>query len=108
MANDALVGLAVTSHDDAVLNTSTFSSVSAPSPHPRFASSKLSGANLVVTGTNGVSGWKYFVLTSTNLTSPLAAWPRAATNSFDASGGFAFTNPVSLGAPRQFFALQLP
>jgi hypothetical protein len=108
MNNEALVGLAVTSHDDAVLNTSAFSSVSAPTPRPILTGCALNGTELVVSGSNGVAGWKYYVVASTNLSTPLANWARVATNQFNANGGFAFTNIATSGMPQQFFSLQMP
>jgi len=67
----------------------------------------LSGTNLVISGTNGAPGGNYFVLTSANLTLPVANWGRPATNPFDAGGNFKFTNGVSPNSPRLFYLLLL-
>lgn len=72
-----------------------------------FASAQLMGNNLIVRGTNGVADWPYYVLASTNLALPPGQWPRVATNVFDGSGNFVFTNSVKASAPRTFFRLQL-
>jgi hypothetical protein len=82
--------------------------VSLPATPPKFIAATSSGTNFIVTGTNGISNWPYLVLATTNLSLPLNQWPRIATNSFDASGNFSFTNGVSPGSPQQFFQLQLP
>jgi autotransporter-associated beta strand protein len=79
----------------------------AVAPKPVINSVAVSGANLVLSGTNGVPGATYYVLTSTNLTIPVAAWPRIATNLFDAIGTFAVTNQASPSVAQQFYILQL-
>jgi hypothetical protein len=65
----------------------------------------LSGSNLVLTGTNlnGSSSFHYIVLTSTNLTTPLANWTILSTNSFNADGSFSYTNAVNPAQPTLFF-----
>ena len=74
---------------------------------PIFNSVKLSGTNLIVGGTNGPHNGNYFVLTSTNITSPPTNWTRAVTNPFNAGGNFNFTNPVNPGQSRLFYLLQV-
>jgi hypothetical protein len=81
---------------------------SPPATPPGFGAVKLSGTNLIFTGTNGVLNWPYYVLASTNLALPLAQWPRVATNSFDGAGDFNFTNGISPSGPQQFYILQIP
>src|SRR5205823_9422121 len=76
-------------------------------PRPTITAITLSGANVVISGSNGVPNGPYYVLTTTNVAAPLANWTRLATNAFSASGSFSFTNaPVAAG--QRFFALQLP
>jgi fibronectin type 3 domain-containing protein len=75
---------------------------------PTFGSISLSGTNLIVNGTNGTAGMNYLILTSTNLTLPLANWTELATNTFGPGGGFNFTNPLNPARPQQFFRLTLP
>lgn len=74
---------------------------------PVFSSVSLSGTKLVLGGTNGVAGNPYYVLTSTNLTLPLAQWTVIATNSFDSFGNFSFTNAVNPTNPAQFFDISV-
>ena len=71
-----------------------------------FGAVKVSGMNVIFTGTNGVPNWTYYVLTSTNLALPLTYWTMMATNVFDSGGGFQFTNTHN--ALQQFYRLQLP
>lgn len=73
---------------------------------PHFVSVSLSGTNVVLGGTNGTPSNNYYVLSSTNVAQPLANWTRIATNTFNSSGNFAFTNAVSPNAPQKFYILQ--
>jgi len=75
---------------------------------PGVASFSLSGDNLVLTGTNGQSGWTYYVLATTNLALPLSQWTPVATNFLSASGNFTITatNSVSPKRSQQFYILK--
>ena len=72
---------------------------------PLISSFKLSGNNLIMSGTGGVNGWPYFLLASTNLTS--SVWVSIATNQFDAAGNFSLTNAINPAQPKTFYRLQL-
>ncbi len=89
-------------------NTSTLTSDGtlrvAVVPQPGISSTLLSGANLVISGTNGTPGLNYAVLTSTNVALPLASWTALVTNVFDGNGNFSYTN--SSASPQQFFCIQ--
>ena len=74
---------------------------------PTIRSVGLSGSNLVLQGTNGTPNWPYTVLTATNLTLTLAQWTPVATNSFNATGGFAWTNATGANGLQQFFVLKV-
>jgi len=69
----------------------------------------LSGSNLVINGTAGLSGRTYLVLMGTNLTEPFNQWVPVATNVPGADGNFSITatNAVTPNAPRRFYILQL-
>ncbi|MGH8245988.1 MAG: hypothetical protein ACREUU_06105, partial [Gammaproteobacteria bacterium] len=75
---------------------------------PTFASITVSGTNVIISGTNGPPNTPYFVLTATNVALPLSNWLSIATNQFDASGGFSFTNAIVPGIPQRFFQLRSP
>jgi len=88
------------------LNTSgTLSIVTLNSP--AIASFKLTGQNLVLTGSGGASGWPYYVLASSNLVG--SAWAPIATNQFDSNGNFSLTltNAIVPGTTNMFYRLQL-
>jgi hypothetical protein len=67
----------------------------------------LSGANIVISGTNGAKSGNYYILTSTNLGLPSSNWLRLSTNPFDAAGNFIFTNPLDPAQSQLFYFLQL-
>jgi rhamnogalacturonan endolyase len=79
--------------------------VSATPPNINRAS--LSGNNLILSGTGGTPNWYYYALSSTNLAVPVAQWPRIATNQFDNTGNFNFTNSINPMSPG-FMILQVP
>jgi len=65
----------------------------------------LLGTDLMISGSGGIPGWNYYVLTATNLTAP--DWTPIATNQFDAEGNFSYTNAATSDAPQRFYRLQL-
>jgi fibronectin-binding autotransporter adhesin len=74
---------------------------------PYITSVTLSGANLVLSGTNGTAGSQYVVLSSTNLTQPRSQWAPISTNMFT-SGNFSVTNPITPGSLQRFYSLRVP
>jgi hypothetical protein len=80
----------------------------AGSAQPQFGTFNLSGTNLIFNGIGGSPGSNYVVLASTNLTLPLTNWSALSTNTFDGSGQFHYTNPVSPAKPLQFFIFKSP
>lgn len=83
--------------------------VEAPPP-PSLGAIALSGANVVLQGSNGLPGWSYIVQTSTNATTPAPTWTPVATGKFDASGNFSVTipNAVNLGTAARFYRIEVP
>lgn len=79
----------------------------APSPMPVITQAMLSGQGMILRGTNGPASSTYQVLTSSSLTMPLSNWPSIAAHSFDASGNFDSTNPITPGSSQQFYRLQV-
>lgn len=77
-----------------------------PAVVPVITGISLSGATLTLTATNGEASASFVLLSTTNLTLPLAQWTPVLTNSFDASGNLNLsTNVVSPGVAAQFFML---
>jgi autotransporter-associated beta strand protein len=75
---------------------------------PVIGSATLVGSDMVVAGAGGAPGALYHVVGSTNVALPLASWSPLATNVFDASGNFIFTNPISPTPGGQFLRLRVP
>jgi hypothetical protein len=82
-------------------------SVTAVPPQPHITSVYFSGTNLVLSGTNGLAGEQYYVLTTTNLTLPLNKWTLLPGGTFTGSS-FNITNAVNVNAPRNFYMIQVP
>jgi fibronectin-binding autotransporter adhesin len=87
------------------LNIGVLNVVSA-SPQPGISSVAESGGNLVFSGTNGTASGTYYVLTTTNVRTPLTNWVVLSTNSFNANGTFSVTNAINPGAPQRFYLIK--
>ena len=88
-----------------LLNINGTLSVAAYAP-PTIGDISIGDSGLNISGTGGIPGWNYYVLTATNLTAPI--WKAIATNQFDVDGNFNYTNALPTGSPQQFYRLQLP
>lgn len=75
---------------------------------PTFNAPELSGTHFVLSGTNPTTNASYYVLSTTNVALPLAQWTRLATNTFQPTGSFRFTNAVNPALPQRFLRLQVP
>ncbi len=84
-----------------------FLNVTATNP-PVLDGIQLSGTNLVITGTNGIAGANYLVLTTTNLATQLVNWMIVSTNQFGPGGAVNFTNPLDPQRSSLFYRLKLP
>jgi PKD repeat protein len=73
----------------------------------KFASVKLSGTSLVVSGSNGPVGVQYRILSTTNLALPLASWSVIYTNVVAPDGSYGYTNASPTGSG-SFFRLVSP
>ncbi len=69
---------------------------------------KTSGGSLILTGTGGTAGGGYTLLTTTNLTTPLANWTTNTTGTLDGNGAFSNAVPVNPAQPVQFFRVRAP
>lgn len=78
------------------------------SANPMIGGINFSGTNLILSGTNGVPTWTYYLLASTNVSLPLSNWSAVQTGFFDGSGNFVLTNGTDPALSRQFYILQMP
>ena len=60
---------------------------------------------LVLSGTGGVAGGSYAVVSTTSLNPPIV-WTPVVTNKFDGGGNFSYTNTVNPGTPSLFLGIQ--
>jgi hypothetical protein len=79
---------------------------STPTPPPQLAISIAANGSLVLT-IQGIPYDPCYLLTATNLTTPLSSWTYVATNYFDSTGNTSFTNPPPVSQPQQFFQVQV-
>lgn len=78
-------------------------------PAPQIIGIQLSGADVVLSGTNGTAGQTLYVLTASDPRLPLQQWTSWATNVLTENGSFSITltNAVDTQAPLQkFFTLR--
>ena len=75
---------------------------------PVINSVAISSSALVLQGSSGVPGATFYLLSSTNLATPIINWTRLLTNSFDSNGDFDFTNLLNTNSSQSFFRLQSP
>ena len=78
-----------------------------PSP-PVFGSISATVNGLIMSGSGGTTNGAYHVLVSTNMALPLSRWTPVATNMFDGTGHFIFTNAINPNSPQAFYLLQIP
>jgi hypothetical protein len=75
---------------------------------PTIKNILIINGQIIVRGTNNVgSGGTFHLLTSTNVTLPLASWPVLSTGSFDGSGNFSITNGSETNR-QQFYIMKVP
>jgi hypothetical protein len=87
--------------------TQAFSIVISDVPPASIVSVRTQGNNLVLSGT-GPANSTYTVLTSADISLPSAQWTSAGTGSFDSSGNFSVTVPMSAGVSQSFTKLRVP
>ncbi len=68
----------------------------------------VAGNNLVLNASGGIAGDPVTVLSTTNLTLPLAQWTTVAQGNYDASGNYTYTvtGALNSGLKQQFYILQ--
>jgi len=76
-----------------------------PTP-PTLGAPKVSGGNLILTGTGGTPNSGYTWLSTTNLLAQ--NWITNTTGTLDGAGAFSNAIPVSTTTPASFFRLRLP
>jgi len=75
---------------------------------PSFTSARLSGSDLIMSGSGGVSNASYVAVTTSNLLTPMHLWTPILTDTFSMDGHFAFTNHLSGTKGQGYFRLKMP
>ncbi len=75
---------------------------------PQFDPPVLVGTNLNLSGTGGMAGGTYYVLTSTNVADAVSNWTVSTTNTFDGSGNFSFSDVLDPAVPQRFYLISIP
>jgi len=91
------------SWNTSALNSSGILSVTGTALPISLGTTVASVTNLLITGTGGVAGAPYLLLSSTNVALPLASWIQATNGVFGTDGTFSSTIPMSPGVPQKFF-----
>ncbi len=73
---------------------------------PKIIGTSINGGSLILSGTGGTANGTWYLLTATNLTTPLANWVVVATNKFDPAGNFSCTNQIDSNDAQQFYRLK--
>ncbi len=73
---------------------------------PVLTSIAAFGGNLILSGSGGSPSGTFYVLTATNLVTPLTNWVAWSTNNYDSGGNFRVTNPITAGTPQRFFRIK--
>jgi len=87
-----------------VLNVTAVPTTLIPTVPPGVTNFSLAGGNVVISGINGQVGYTYYLLTTTNLTTPLPLWNTVATNVLGAVN-FTFIGTNAFGNLGQQFYL---
>jgi len=106
-AGDLSIQFNAVSGDPWLDNISNVAWTPAPTVPPVLVGLKVSGVNLIVTGTGGTPNSSYTWLSTTNLSAPIA-WITNSTGTLDGTGAFSNAIPVSATTPASFFRLRLP
>jgi autotransporter-associated beta strand protein len=70
---------------------------------PAFSGVSLEGDNLVVHVSNGPPGSPGYIMASSDLNQPVAAWTQMGSQIFDTAGNFTFTNSLSATDASQMY-----
>jgi autotransporter-associated beta strand protein len=74
---------------------------------PQFNPPVIVDTNLNLSGIGGPAGGTYYVLTSTNVADAVSNWTVLATNTFDGSGNFSFSDALDPAVPQRFYLISI-
>ncbi len=94
--------------DTSDLGNGTIKVIYAGIGQPMFYATGNSRQNMDLSGTNGIFGATYYVLSATNLSLPLTNWTRILTNVYGPGGSFSNKVPIAPDEESRYFLLQTP
>jgi autotransporter-associated beta strand protein len=65
----------------------------------------VSGTNIVLSSSGGLSGGQLTVVTSTDVSAPLSTWTTVTNDVFNGSGNYSLTIPINSGIVKQFYVI---
>jgi hypothetical protein len=92
--------------DDSALLSEGLLKVVGSTPLPTISAITLADGRVDLSGRGGYPQAGFFLLTTTNLSLPMAQWTVFETNSFDAAGLFSFSLEFVPDTPQRFYRLQ--
>jgi parallel beta-helix repeat protein len=73
---------------------------------PKIDNFAISGNDVILSGSGGIGGSSFKVVTSINVGLPVSQWVIVSTNSFDSEGNFNVTNSISSANSQEFFRIR--
>jgi hypothetical protein len=89
-------------------NSAQTSATTPALPPPQIVQASIAGGNVVFSGTNGLPGGTYELVSSTNLAMPLSNWTQVGGGNFDGNGNFSVSNAINASEPQRFYLLRQP
>jgi fibronectin-binding autotransporter adhesin len=86
----------------------TITVVATTVPQPAITGVTPAGSNLTLSGSGGPAFGAFQVVSSTDVSVPLANWTVEATSVFDGTGNFSVSVPIQTGVPQKFYAVVVP
>ena len=75
-------------------------------PAPLITGVSLNGSSVAIQGTNGLTGYQFTLLSTTNLALPLSQWTIASAGNPFNGPSFSITNTVNPASPQTFYSIQ--
>jgi autotransporter-associated beta strand protein len=83
----------------------TIGVVAAVKPTPRVVGVSIVNGSLVFSGTNGLAGGAYTILSATNVATPLTNWTQVGSGYFDGNGNCSVTNAINFSERERYYLL---
>ena len=74
---------------------------------PLITGVSLNGSTLAIQGTNGLTGYQFTLLSTTNLALPLSSWTIVSAGNLFNGPTFSITNTINLASPYTFYSIKV-